>query len=92
MIERVARAIALWDGSEWDGAVGGQAHIRNRYRKQAIAAVEAMREPTESMVDAGAEHCRDIDADELPHSEPRRGAHDSYQAMIDSVLDEKSES
>lgn len=58
MVERVARAIRpdLWS-ADADGKIrAGNASIvgqRARAIQQARAAIEAMREPTEAMVDAG---------------------------------------
>jgi hypothetical protein len=52
IIERVAQAIALWDGSSWEGAIGGREAVRDRYRNMARAAITAMSEPTVEMVAA----------------------------------------
>ena len=48
MIERVARAIARPE--DWDEL---KPHWHEVFREQARAAIEAMREPTKRMVDAG---------------------------------------
>ncbi len=80
LVERVALAIA---DDDWDGY--GCIHNKVEYRlmaRRAIAAIEAAgyvivpREPTESMIDAGA-----IYAD-------CNGAHGAWQAMIDCALKE----
>lgn len=52
MIERVAKAICLWDGADWDGTLGSRECSRNRYRDTARAAIEAMREPTDGQRNA----------------------------------------
>lgn len=41
-IESVAAAIALHDGTDWWGAIGGRECVRKRYRNQASAAIEAL--------------------------------------------------
>lgn len=59
-IERVAKAISLWDSNDWDGLLGSRECVRDRYRSMARAAIEAdvdqdsvtvtvPREPTETM-------------------------------------------
>lgn len=63
MIERVARAIAKADAT-------------SSYEELARAAIEAMREPTDSMVDAGDQYdgCRPVDI---------------YYEMIDAAIAEQ---
>jgi len=68
MIERVARAILISDGSdiitaddEWPNALAGWRETPEIYEdvteamRRARAAIAAMREPTEAMCDAGAQ-------------------------------------
>src|SRR3974390_3046793 len=51
MIERVARAIGRCESSDdWEEL--GQ-HWKDQFRQEARAAIAAMREPSETMVDAG---------------------------------------
>lgn len=80
MIERVARA--MWNTTEvtsWDGAPGS---IRRMFLNGARAAIKAMREPTDAMVDAGLS--RDDGAD------PTNAA-GVFTAMIDAALNEVPE-
>ena len=67
MIERVARAL---DPVAWDFGAG-----RVDALKQARAAIEAMREPTDGMVEAGN----------------RMGCIPTYSRMIDAALSEEGE-
>jgi len=67
MIERVARAIAEQNhGSTWD-----------EWIDEARAAIEAMREPTEAMINAGDRTDHDVEATMV------------WRAMIDEALGEK---
>lgn len=71
MVERVARAMALanWpDDSRW-----------KNYEKSARAAIEAMREPTEAMVDAAYAN---MDKNRYEQGNPAS----DYAAMIDAAL------
>lgn len=54
MIERVARAISpdCWDTSDWTMRPHNSA-ARHNAKRAARAAIEAMREPTDAMVQAG---------------------------------------
>ena len=60
MVEIVARAICASQGLDWDAQANamtsgaGDDDEQEGYREMARAAIEAMREPTGSMVDAGA--------------------------------------
>lgn len=56
MIERVARALAeQWNEPVWEGIDPGK---RERFYGDAIAAIEAMREPTQAMLDTTKHpHC-----------------------------------
>lgn len=61
MIERVARAIAKAALDEGDGMFDAYAlteEVYDGYLSQARAAIEAMREPTEEMLDATGGECR----------------------------------
>lgn len=78
MIERVARAIFSdrYPDEDW------KEYQKRDYCGHARAAIEAMREPTDAMVDSG-------------HSRPNDFQHgqttvvEIYEAMIDAVLSEK---
>lgn len=57
-------------------------------RPVARAAIAAMREPSEAMIEAGYTHCVDIDYNEMPYSAPREAATAAFSAMIDAILAE----
>ena len=69
MIERVARALLVADRS---------AITPDYYQRMARAAIEAMREPTEAMLDAG-----------VNFRERNARTEQIWQAMIDAALKEK---
>lgn len=52
LVERVARAISECDGPHWETFSPG---IREEFYARARAAIVAMREPTEALLDAGDE-------------------------------------
>lgn len=88
MIQRVARALyesKAIPGDDW--ATESEVH-REFCRRQARVAIEAMREPTQAMLDAGADHMHEA-IDFSP--EPGEGI-DGYDvspvwdAMIDAAL------
>ncbi len=66
MVERVARAIQQLEGC-YDGC--------NHCKKGAIAAIKAMREPTEEMIALGMQHGIEIGSSEMV-----------WYAMIDAAL------
>ena len=75
MIERVARAICDATGEfSWDEE---DEITRSEFRNEAIAAIEAMREPTEAMIEAG-------------HWHSGSDAGPCFTAMIDAALKEES--
>jgi hypothetical protein len=41
-VDKVAQAISLWDGDDWNGILGSRECSRNRYRAMARAAIAAM--------------------------------------------------
>jgi len=73
MVERVARAICWKNGMDPDLTLGGdgQNFLWHEYTGQAIAAIEAMREPDDAMKDAGMDAIDHLDA---------------WALMIDSIL------
>lgn len=82
MIERVARKMAgqymIDDGFGEDSRRGAeQGEMWKNFRASARAAIEAMREPTEAMIDAAYEHALDENA---------KGV---WQDMIDAALTDK---
>lgn len=80
MIERVARALCKADGCDPDhespDQIDAGIKLWTRYVRDARAAIEAMREPTEAMSEAVKPLglCRTEDAAEI------------YRAMIDAAL------
>lgn len=93
LLERVARAIAAQD---WNAPISEServalldaiwsAHsLRDKYMAKARAAVEAMREPTEAMRDAGYAAACEHDYGDLPPS--YEIAPVTFRAMIDAAL------
>jgi hypothetical protein len=95
MVERVAREMAAKEGWRWnderqmlDCAASGLQNTnreRDTWRKRAIAAIEAMRIPTKSMLEAGVQF----------HIEDWRDRHQSlekqWEAAIDAALKENEE-
>ena len=82
MIERVAVAMAENDSGPMDSALFA-IHWREfgeGYIDSARAAIAAMREPTEKMIDAGSKEQRNI------LSKPIEGI---WTAMIDAALDDE---
>lgn len=78
MIERVARAIAE-EAAMW-GDEATRPEVRHALARAAIA---AMREPTEAMVEAGAS-----DVIQSPCNTSYEIATDAYRVMIDAALAE----
>lgn len=85
MVERVARAIYYGPGvAEWHPELPD--HIKERARRDARAAIQAMRTPTEEMLEIGNTE------DQLSFSsEPGEGRADNviedvWKAMIDAAL------
>lgn len=77
MVERVARAI-MRDDFEGDDMWNSSGRLlRDSYLKNARAAIEAMREPTEGMAGAG----NSLGHEEAPST--------YYEAMIDAALAEE---
>jgi hypothetical protein len=82
LIERVAKAI--YEDRNGAGCMPwgrrDEAH-KEPYRSDARAAIEAMREPTEEMGKAGADHVRNVSG----------GMSGIYRAMIDAALGGRDE-
>jgi hypothetical protein len=89
MVEIVARAIAEKGfGRSWDDFEEVNAYDTDQcdLLAYARAAIEAMREPTEAMHEAGG---RIIDEGEgYPHDKPLPTLRNAYKAMIDAALSE----
>lgn len=78
MVERVAAVIAM--KSE------GWTKNAKDYIPHARAAIEAMREPTDAMVEGGAVVVSNQDAD---HDKPLPTLSNAYRAIIDAALNER---
>jgi len=85
-IDDVAKAVCReeceYEGlniSVWHSALSSR--DRNEYRKVARAAIEAMREPTKEMLEAGQKAWA---------SDPQKKVATLYRAMIDAALSEQS--
>ena len=84
MIEWIARALAIEDGKDPDapawmhypGGYGTGICWRDQYNMKARAALEELRTPTETMMEAAQKYNRDNDQDPLGY----------WQAMIDKAL------
>lgn len=82
MIERVARAMFDADATGYPGISvpfeGQSIGVQDRWLGLARAAIEAMREPTDAMVDAGVDHIGE-------------GHYNgwAYTAMIDAAINEQ---
>lgn len=79
MVERVARAINVLTMS-WSDDDEMVVRAQNKVREQARAAIEAMREPTDEMVDAGYHRAK-------PYLGTETMAQ-AYRAMITAALGE----
>ncbi len=77
MIERVARAMMI----HAEGNLGGWSRFHHVYKKEARAAIEAMREPTQEMCDAAG------DSYELGQS--TSACRTIWVVMIDEALEDK---
>jgi len=77
MVERVARVLCWKNGMNPDLTLGGDGEnfLWHEYEDEARAAIEAMREPTQGMIEAGCAEC-DYD-DWVPRI---------YKAMINEAL------
>ena len=90
MIDRVAEAlaqsfrdtVAKVSGQSWE-ETGVTLPSREVFERYARAAIEAMREPTEAMVQSGCVWFRQYDPDFDPLSD---NINNAWQAMIDAAL------
>jgi hypothetical protein len=102
MVERVARAISSeWEKDNFVSYAGSKEFtthmekvIRDRLYRQALAAIEAMREPTREMLDMGAsaiDDAHDSTRDSYSEYTITSGsdyAYPGWTAMIDAALSE----
>lgn len=99
MIERVARVMAVADDRDPDKLLLQQrceAHLSPKkvwhlYISKARAALEAMREPTQSMISAGGATAFGGAGDPAFADMAADMAKDAYKAMIDAALREAAE-
>jgi hypothetical protein len=87
MIERGARAVCAASGGSWRSPPFNNLHtdaLNNRWRYIARAAIEAMREPTEAMVEAHYKAHADTET-------VFADAEDVWRAMIDAAIMEKAD-
>ncbi len=89
MVERVARAMFAHehggDKASIDRGAAAWEHDGNLYLELARAAIAAMREPTDAMVIAGAQHIAGI---QHPISDTAGDTKGRWRAMIDAALAE----
>jgi hypothetical protein len=97
MLEKVAAD--MWNAAHWMPVMPLWAHeyawsdkwapehegFRELFRAQARAAVEALREPSEGMVRAGARECGPLD---YRYGSAEGAAEGAFTAMIDHILKE----
>ena len=97
-VEKVARA--MWLDCQWNPYMPYFAHdtawedewpgdydwMREMIRSQARAAIRAMSEPSEGMVEAGENAIQNVEG--CPRVTGRRLAADAYRAMILAALEE----
>lgn len=92
MIERVARALCVANGEDPDKPSGAFGVWWKSYRDEARAAIEAMREPTESMVSKGTRAvtlAKNAAHGPEPSAVLKGGTVLAWQIMIDAALSEK---
>ncbi len=97
MIERMARALAANFFDEDDGSESGPMSNRQVYIDEAWtgfmgdarAALQALREPTETMTEIGASHWW-VEIDGPTSDRKLQVASGSFTAMIDAALQEKT--
>jgi hypothetical protein len=87
MVEKVARAIYAADEMEFDAQIpwgDADAEVHSYWFDMARASIEAMREPTDAMVDAVW-----TQPDSNGSQYPIGGYREQYRAMIDAALNEQ---
>lgn len=92
MIERAAKAICKASGEEWKKGTWQGVDLdrfNNHWRHKARAAIEALREPTETMLDACGPKPPRWDATELSRrvrEEATKMRMEDWKAMIDAAI------
>jgi len=87
-IERAARILYDAVQPEWDWNDPGAEPLRRKYRENARAVIAALREPSELMIEAGAEIIRHIGPDESNDAFFNDAAN-TWRLMVDSALAER---
>ena len=87
-IERAARAMYDAVQPEWDWNDPDAELLRQFYRKNACAAIAAVREPDEFMMQAGAEIVRHVGPDESDEAFLNDAAN-MWRLMVDAALAER---
>lgn len=79
-IERAARALAKVQGGvdEWEGL---DSDLQNQLKAEALAVIEAIREPSEAMASAGEE----LLGGERGHSVDASDLRDAWVVMVDAL-------
>lgn len=87
-IERAARAMHATVKPEWEWDAPDAEPLRKMYRENVKAAIRAMQEPSEAMVDAGADVVRSVNKAESDFA-VRDDAKSVWSMMIDAALAER---
>lgn len=88
MVERLARVLAKMHGGDPDGGPNKARPIWMLYEVVAIAVIEAMREPTDAMLNRGGYHC--ITGAGAVSKGDLAQAKAVWKAMIDAALPTKT--
>jgi hypothetical protein len=86
--ERAAKAMYDSVKPEWEWSDPGAEFLRRMYRDNVRAAIAALREPDDLMVQAGAEIVRHIGPDESDEAFLNDAAN-IWRLMVDAVLSER---
>lgn len=87
LIETAARAIYDAVRPEWDWEDPDAAPLRQFYRRAAQSVVEAIREPSETMLASGADIVATVTQD-MEQDAYRDDARETWHKMIDALLEE----
>jgi len=87
-IERAAKAMYDAVQPDWEWSDPEAELLRRMYRENALAAIAALREPDELMIQAGAEIVRHISPDESDDAFLNDAAN-IWRLMVDAALGER---
>lgn len=90
LIERAARAMYDTVRPEWEWNDPDAGPLRKMYRDNARAAVRALQEPSEAMIDAGADVVRSVNKAESDIA-VRDDTRSVWSMMINTALEEGKE-